>query len=709
MADGTHEQFHRPGMSGRIAMRDGSISEPSGLGAAVVQLWHAIRRHRRWFFGCCLAVWLLGVLTLAVLPPVYTATATVAITTQNIDPLAPVSEMQADQFQDDDLPQTIAAAMQSRDVAAAVLAELPAAALQPAATDPTTAQQAAIDDFLKRLNITPEPHSRIIDVDVTAKTAPLAQALANAVVENYQKISLGEQTAQSSHVADWLDSRTQDLQTRWLAAVQAANDYRSANHIADTSDGAATVPLIDQEISNAAASLEAAQAQLIDGQPLHDTGHAETAAEQPEAAATANMLAELETERGQMAGEFGPNYPKVATLDGQIAALRRAPASYGAVTIPSSASNLEAAKARVDRLTARLNQLTQQEAADGLTQANYLTLKAEADNAHTAYSTFVEHAAEVADRASLLQPAISSISPAGLPLRPSFPDKPKLGLGVLLLGLIAGATACRIKDQSFSFAPNFNSGADVPLLAVLPFVPPRPGRIIAHHMLDDPTSRASEAIQGVANALSLLSLRPGPGRCILAASSGAHEGRTTVATWLASTVRQHGEKVLLITADPLSGAWVPGTMAPVKLGWSDIIFGSATAEQVIEADPVTRLDLISAGSIAGHPFEPPELIRIRSALASLRGKYALIVIDTPPLFRAADGLLLSPVADETIFVCRWQHSAPRAVTASIDRLQEKGAHVAGIIVSMVGKNADLAIDGDDGGRELSLVPHLYGA
>lgn len=695
-------------MSGRFALPPNSISEPSGLGIAVVQIWHAIRRHRRLFFCACLAVWLLGLLTLAVLPPVYTATATVAITAQNIDPLAPVGEAQADQFQDDDLPQTLAAAMQSRDVAAAVLAELPAAAL-PAGTDQAAARQAAIDDFLKRLTVTPEPHSRIIDVDVTAETASLAQASANAVVENYQKISLDQQTAQSSHVADWLDSRTQDLQVRWLAAVQAANLYRSANRLTDASDGAATMPLIDQEISGAATSLEAAQAQLIDAQALHDTGHADAAPEQPEAAATANMLAQLETERGQMAGEFGPNYPKVATLDAQIAALRREPAAYAPVTTPSSASNLEAAKARVDSLNARLNQLTQQEAADGLTQANYLTLKAEADNAHATYSTFVEHAAELAGRASLLQPAISSISPAGLPLRPSFPDKPKLALGVLLLGLIAGACACRIKDQPFSLAPNFNPGTDVPLLAVLPFVPPRPGRIITHHMLDEPSSRASEAMRGIANALSLQSVRPGRGRCILAASSGAHEGRTTVATWLASAVRQTGEKVLLIDADPQAAPLAPGTMAPMKLGWTDIIFGSASTERVIDSDPVTRLDLISAGSIAGRPFEPPDLIRIRSLLASLQGKYDLIVIDTPPLMTAADALLLSAAVDETIFVCRWQHSAPLAVTASIDRLQENGAHVAGIVVSMVGKNADLAIAGEYGGRELSLITHLYGA
>ena len=58
------------------------------------------------------------------LKPTYTATATVVLTTQSADPLAPVGQQPADVIEDD-RPATEAAMLQSRDVAAAVLRQFP--------------------------------------------------------------------------------------------------------------------------------------------------------------------------------------------------------------------------------------------------------------------------------------------------------------------------------------------------------------------------------------------------------------------------------------------------------------------------------------------------------------------------------------------------------------------------------------------------------
>ncbi len=693
--------------------------ESSGMGFATLQSWRAVKAHKGLFLGWCMSVLVLGAFGVAMLPARYQAGATVEIAAQAADPLAPAGQEQSDQFQDDDLPSTVAAMMQSRDVAQAVLAQLPPPPPQPSRlthllctaapqmlctappADPQVRQQAAIDAFLQDLSVTPEPHSRILDVDVTSDSATRAQALANAVVRAYQQASITQQQAQGDHVAGWLQARTQQLQQHWLAAAQAADQYRVSHNIPETSAGGVTTPLIDQQLADAAASLDAAQAQLIDAQTQH--GQAIAAAPSPMAIADGEMLVQLETARDQLAGEFGPNYPKVNALTQQIEALR---SHVGSTTGGAGGAVLSVAgaQARVDRLTARLRSLSQGSAAQEALLAQVQILQAEADNAHAAYSTFVEHAAEVADRTTLLQPAVTMVSEAGLPLRPSFPDRPKLMLGVLLLTLVAGAAAALARQ---TLAPAMTGEAEladeVPLLAALPFVPARKGRQIARHIFDEPQSRVAQDMRNIAQSLALLS-SSGAGRAVLITSAGAAEGRSIFAAWLAAVIWQHGKSVLLIETSQQTRLALHDP-APMRRGFNDMLFNAATAEEVVQQDPATGIDLISGGSIANQALERGDISRLQAILSELKSRYDVVILDSAPLLAAPDGFMLSTAADEAIFICRWQQNSPKAVTAAIDRLRAQGVQVAGIVISMMQKNQRLAADGQRS-REMALAGRL---
>ena len=65
--------------------------------------------------------------------------------------------------------------------------------------------------------------------------------------------------------------------------------------------------------------------------------------------------------------------------------------------------------------------------------------------------------------------------------------------------------------------------------------------------------------------------------------------------------------------------------------------------------------------------------------------------------------------DQTVFVCRWQRTSRQAVLASLDRLRDYGANVAGVVVTMVDQNSALQFDGDYGRRERQLISRLYGS
>ena len=101
-----------------------------------------------------------------------------------------------------------------------------------------------VDEFSRRLKVEPEPRSRIIDVSVEAGTADLAAAMANAVVEDYQKSAVAGRATELNRIVSWVDTRTAELRDRWLDAVRSANDYRVANRLPETNEAANAAGLV---------------------------------------------------------------------------------------------------------------------------------------------------------------------------------------------------------------------------------------------------------------------------------------------------------------------------------------------------------------------------------------------------------------------------------------------------------------------------------
>jgi len=195
-------------------------------------------------------------------------------------------------------------------------------------------------------------------------------------------------------------------------------------------------------------------------------------------------------------------------------------------------------------------------------------------------------------------------------------------------------------------------------------------------------------MRGIAFSLSLLAVAQG--RTVLVTSAGAREGRSIFAAWLASTISQNGGRALLITTTQQTQMLDQHELdqhetAPVLRGFTDILFGDATAEEVTHRDPVMEIDIIPAGSICPRKLQRDDILRLRGVLAQLKQAYSVVILDSGPLLAAQDGFLLSELADETIFLCRWQVSSPSMATASIERLRAHGANVAGIVISMTQK------------------------
>ncbi|GBR00884.1 hypothetical protein AA21952_0251 [Acetobacter oeni LMG 21952] len=668
------------------------------------------------------------------------ATATVVVTTHVADPLSQTSDGGSASLEDDELA-TQGALIQSRDVAAMVLRQLPEQPARPShnwrhflcehglhfacgAASSSTSNSAnaldrAIDGLLASVTVEPQPHSRVINVSVKADTGERAAAITNAFVTNYQQLALAQRQSDLRHEADWLDERTAALRQRWLEAERVSSNYNAQHGLVNTS---ANSPLVERQISDMAASLGQAQNRYATAQARvialnaaisgGDPSAMISLGEQPLLVASASALMQAESARAQKASSFGPNHPDVLALDKQIAGASAQLQMETRRALTSIRGELVSAKADVDELTRSMANLQTQSAGQSGAQAEYRTLQQESESARGVYEAFLDRAKELTDRVALLQPPVAFVSHAAAPAAPTFPNRKKLLMGVAVLAFVAATSAVVLRallSPGFVNIDDLRNFSGLRLLAILPMIKGARKKSLARFMLDHPFSQTAEAVRGLSAQLSLSGAGHRTGTQILAVTSATPgDGKTTVATWLATALKGAGQSVLLIDVDYTRFGTSGGVAGTARKGFADIISGRMATQDVIVKDDITGVDILPPGEMRISSFDPAEVTQIQDLLHDLSQTYKTIIINVPPLAVALDGLIMASIADQTIFVCRWARTSRAVAAASIERLRVYGARMAGIVLtSAEEKSANLLCVSPATRSEVRLIASGY--
>ena len=204
---------------------------------------------------------------------------------------------------------------------------------------------------------------------------------------------------------------------------------------------------------------------------------------------------------------------------------------------------------------------------------------------------------------------------------------------------------------------------------------------IPQYPLAKPLSRFSESIRSLRSAIQMSDVDHPP-RVIQLTSAIPGEGKSTICMTLACSAAQSGQRVLLIDCDlrhPSTSRYFKADKAP---GLVDYLVGQARIAQSHHLRSNLRLWVMPAG---GKTQNPPDLLgsdKLKAMIATLRTKFDLIVIDTPPMGPVVDPLIVSSLADKVVFVVRWAATAREMIAQSIERLPGH-KKVAGIVFNHV--------------------------
>ena len=200
---------------------------------------------------------------------------------------------------------------------------------------------------------------------------------------------------------------------------------------------------------------------------------------------------------------------------------------------------------------------------------------------------------------------------------------------------------------------------------------------------DDVPPAFLEAIRSVRTNLLFSSAEEGT-RSILVSSTGPGEGKTVIASNLAISIAQAGQRVLLIDADMRRSRIQDVFGIDLEPGLSNMMAGAAKASEAIRPSAgVKGLWLLPAGRV---PPNPPELLgsrRFHEFIETLREHFDWVIIDSPPVMAVTDSAVLAHSVSEVLFVVGSDRTSRHTARIAVEQLQSTRGRLIGAVLNQV--------------------------
>jgi succinoglycan biosynthesis transport protein ExoP len=583
------------------------------------------------------------------------------------------------------------------------------------------AKARSVDILQRRMKVTRQGTTFLVDISVSSESPRKAAVIANAVADGYFEEQVRAKNEATRIASTWLNGQIDGLKSRVAAAERAVEDFRSANNLT-VSQG---VTVNDQQITDLNNQLISARVQTAEARAKFDQAQQMTkSGSDPggfNAAISSDIVSRLRAQYADIAkneadllSKYGVRHPLVANVRAQLRDTQRLINEEIQRILQSTRHDYEVARSREASLQQSFDRLQGVSSSSGQAQVRLRELQREAEANRTLYESYLARYKETTAQESLEMPDSHVVTKAGIPIGPSGPKTwSVLGLA-LTLGLGVGCVLAFLADyldQRVKTLEQAEQIAGVPALAAVPLISagelagrakrgrnelgrydPKTTKLLPaplqpplmRYAIDAPGTFFAEAIRAIRLALQR-TMRTQPIKVVLVTSALDSEGKTTLAANLAQSIATLGIRTLLIDGD-LRNPQLTRSLAPhADTGLLDVAMGRVAPEQAILVDRSTRLSILPSTAV-----EQADLItelmfseRIVDVLDHLRHRYELIIIDSPPLVPLVDGRALAELADRIILALAWDQTPGEVLSHTINLLAPVYDRILGIALTRV--------------------------
>lgn len=600
-------------------------------------------------------------------------------------------------------------------------------ALGPAPTNhDSVLYQRVLERFQDRLSIEPVSRSRLVTVRFDSNNAELSAHIANALAEDYIDQSLEARWMATQKATDWLSQQLVGIKAKLEKSEEQLQDYARHNGLVFLeTDKGASENVANERLQELQEELTKAQADRYEKESVYrlvqsgDYGSLPGVVENKLIQDLSERLAELKREMAQLSTKFNPEYPRVKEIQSQIDEIE-ATLKEERQRAADKITNEYLAAVRREALVKQALE-DQQKQVDVIAEkaVQYNILKREVETNRQLYEGLLQRLKEAGVSASLKASNIRVVDSAEPPAKPAKPRIP-LNLAVAaLLGLGLGISTAFLQerlDDTLKGADDVERVFGLSALALIPSVRSLNGdRPSVRKLLDRalPLTSAHNGHNGTASnpaarwhridqvdrgekpqaslveafrslrASVLLSTADHPPGSLLITSTQPGEGKTTVATNLAISLSQLGQRVLLVDADLRFPSLQRLFCVRESLGLVSHLTGQQDWHAAVCPSGSLGLDLLLCGPVPPNPAELLSSKSMGAFINSAKSEYGFVILDSSPLLALADSRILSSLVDGVLLVVKSGATPREQVIQSQTSIRGAGANFIGVVLNSV--------------------------
>jgi uncharacterized protein involved in exopolysaccharide biosynthesis/Mrp family chromosome partitioning ATPase len=578
--------------------------------------------------------------------------------------------------------------------------------------DPMTQapEERVLKSYFERLSAFQVEKSRVIAIEFESEDPELAATVANAVAEGYLALQQSAKQVQTRAAGQWLSGEIENLRTKVADSEAKVEQYRSKSNLFV---GTNNTSLSNQQLGDSNAQLASARSAKADAEAksriIREALRSGAPVEFSDII-NSELLRRLSEQRVTLRAQLAEQsstlldqHPRIKELRAQIGDLERMMRSEAERLSRSLENDAKLAGARVEALSASLDQLKNQASSNNEQDVQLRALERDAKSQRDLLESYLAKYREATARDNIgaISPDARIISTAVVSSVPSWPKKlptvlvAALGMLALSVGFVLTGELLNTVPLQPAVAPAFDykpvAAAPVAPIVVPPAVEPaaRERRMASPPLQSQMALHArpvaqvpSDSIEGLAAELASAGEA---GRRISVVGARRNMGATQATITLARALAKSARVVLIDLALD-----APGLLAiasdPSGPGISELIRGSASFGQIVTRDRYSRVHVVTAGGVKGDSAAIFNAQRLSITLEALGRSYDYVVVDAGAL-RDAPTERIAQFAPRAVLVAD-ELDDPATVSAREALLAAGFANVSVLVNSPQGPQSD---------------------
>ena len=528
--------------------------------------------------------------------------------------------------------------------------------------------------------------------------------MVSAIADTYIESGLESRLESSQRAGRWLSGKLGDVSTDLQKAEKALQAYRDQNQIVAVGGNRG---LIDQELIENSQRLRDAQRTKTELSSTYTRIQAAnsdptrleliTALLQDAGVQKArSALLDAEQALKQVQQRYGNRHPQMAASVSSLQSVRRAFNEQLQNAAEGVRNQYEIALETERQLTQVVSATSSRALALDRKQFELGVLERNVQTNQQLYDLFLQRFKET-DSVESYEPLNARITDSALlPKSPVLPQRPKIVLTAMFIGLLLGillASLRSVLSEGIYAVEDLEGTAQLPLFGIVPRVSFKRGASIVKYFLNDHRTPFSEGVRSIRASMQLAELDSRK-QCYVMTSAAPGEGKSSIAVCLALAL-SNSEKVLLLEADLRAPSIrkMLGIPKQHNAGLMEALLGTVTLETAIYTHE-SGLHVLPVCQRPPNPSETVSSIAFANLLKELRGRYDRIIIDSPPCLAASDTLVLARMADAVLFLARAEDTKKSSVKRAVHQLRSTNAPLIGCILNRVDVRRNAEAYGD---------------